>query len=381
VDHCDLLDTLSGLIRPGAKIMPRAVTILKRLTLVLTVSLLLVPASHGSLNAQANSTPAPDVTNKTIAVTSWEPLGDAASNQEWLSEALRKLVTQDLSRISDINVIGADQYLKTLSKNDLLDANPNETDTAREIARAAEADVLLIGTYQIRNNRIQLSAVFYDPLSQQTLTAHSEQGRLGNIKSLETKLVEEILRKANVSLGSSERNWLRRDKQLETDQGSLDQPPTEPQSIGRETEAQSLYQALQREGAGALLPDDMIVGIHWPGVSIGYKPTPITVVEFRAESNSDITVLGGRFNRYIYHFGESSVYWGTQVSHISFEGEVSEGTGLLGGGFLGVEQYVTENSSFKADFGTYFTSLEDDQTGVSVSGIGFSLVTGLAYHF
>jgi TolB-like protein len=357
--------------------MPRAVTLLKRLTGALTVCLLLVLSSQTVVLAQTG----PSITNKTIAVTSWESLGDVAANQEWLSGALRKLVTQDLSRISEINVIGADRYQRILSRNDLLDANPNETDTAREIARAVKADVLLIGTYQIRNNRIQLSAVIYDPQKEQTLSAHSEQGRLGNIKPLETELLEELLRKSNVPLGSSELNWLRRDKKLETDQIQLDQQPSEPQSIGRETEAQSLYQALQREGPGALLPDDMIVGIHWPGVSIGYKPTPTTVVEFRAESNSDITVLGGRFNRHIYHFGQSSVYWGTQVSHISFEGEISEGTGLLGGGFLGVEQYITKNSSFKADFGTYFTSLEDDQTGVSVSGIGFSLVTGLAYHF
>lgn len=313
---------------------------------------------------------------QTIAVTRWEPVGEAATEQEWLRDSLRTLITEDFSRITEINVVESSEYRNRLSENELDDLNPNNNDNAREIAGATRADVLLIGTYQLQDNRIQLSAVFYDPFSEETLAAHSELGELRKIKSLETKLARRILRKGGITLGASEINWLNRDKTITSDEISFDEPESRPDILERDdrgTSGETLPEGLERR--------ELIVGLHYPGFSLGYQPTLNSTLEFRFEKNSDINVIGGRYNYHFFRFGYSNLYTGFQVSHIDFEGEVTEGTGLLGGGFLGFEEYATPTLSFKADVGTYFTTLEDDATGVSESGIGFSVVTGLALHF
>lgn len=322
-----------------------------------------------------------DIVGKTVAVTHWQPFGDVAEGQGWLKNSLRTLTTRDLSRIGEISIVADSSYRRRTADAELTDANPNDSENARRIAEATGADVLLVGTYQIEGDRIQLSAVFYDVARRETLSAHSELGGLDQIKTLETRLIKELLRKSGVTLGASEQDWIDREKRLASEGMTFESPRARPEVLRRGDRTESVYQVVGETVPGEVERNNLVVGLHWPGVSVGYQPTPDVTLEFRAEANSDITILGGRYNHHFYRFGKSNLYWGTQLSHVDFVGEVSEGTGFVGGGFLGFEQYVAENLSVKADVGTYFTSLEDDPTGVSVSGIGFALVTGAALHF
>jgi TolB-like protein len=330
----------------------------------------------------AQDVPASFITGDTVAVPVWQSYGERAEAQDWLGESLQRLSVDDLTRIGELNVVDTSTYRTTLSEAGLEEANPNDSKNALEIARAVDADLILIGTYQIQHNQIQLSAAFYDPEEGTTVAAHSEMGDLGRIKILETVLMEELLRKAGVALGTVERDWIERDKKLRTTALTFDQPQARPQVIERSGGPESVFEAVgAEEPSGEAERNNLVVGLHWPGFSIGYQPARNTTLEFRAEANSDITVLGGRYNHHFYRFGKSNLYWGVQASHIDFVGEVSEGSGFLGGGFLGFEQYVSENFSVKGDVGTYMVTLEDDDTSVSVSGLGFSMVTGVAFHF
>lgn len=348
--------------------------------LFLVLSFLVVFIFVGPLNAQEGSTKS--IAGETVAVPPWQPYGNVAEAQDWLGESLQQLSSEDLARVGELNLVDTGTYRQKISEAGLTDANPNDSNNAREIVSALGADLLLIGTYQIQQNQIQLSAAFYDPKREVTVAAHSEMGALGRIKTLETTLMKELLKKAGIPLGNAELEWMNRDKKLRTTALNFESPQARPEVIERGDGTESIYEAVGAEDpSGELERNNLVVGLHWPGFSIGYQPDRNVTLEFRAEANSDITVLGGRYNYHFYHFGKSNIYWGLQASHIDFVGEVSEGTGLLGGGFLGFEQYVSDNFSVKGDVGSYMVSLEDDETSISVSGLGFSLVTGVALHF
>ncbi len=334
----------------------------------------------GSLHAQEGLTRI--TTGSTIAVPLWQPIDEVAEAQDWLGESLQRWSTKDLARVGELNGVGIDVYRQKINNAGLADVNPNDSQNARQIASALGADLLLIGTYQIKQDQIQLSAAFYDTDEERTVAAHSEMGTIGRITVLQTTLMKELLRKAGISLGSAELDWLEREKKLQATSLDFERPQARPEVLERGERTRNVYEVVGLdEPPEEAQQNNLVVGVHWPGFSIGYQPDRNTTLEFRAEANSDITVLGGRFNYHFYRFGESNLYWGLQASHIDFVGEVSEGTGFLGGGFLGFEQFVSERFSVKADVGSYMVSLEDDETAVSVSGLGFSLVTGVALHF
>lgn len=342
---------------------------------ILLVTLLTVVAG---LLRPANAQQSP-IVNRTIAVTRWQPVGDEANQQAWLAESLQSLTAEDLSRIGEVTLMPVEEYRTALREAGIGSINPNESNNASRIREATGADLLFIGTYQVRGDRIRLSAVFYNPSNQETLASADELGPLGKIKSLETSLLKQLLRKVEVTLGSSEQNWLERDKTLQAPELEFTESEPRP-DLFREEETTTW----RRRDIDWTYRKSMSVGLHYPGASIGFRTSPYSSVEIRGSSNSDITVLGGRYNYRAYEFGDagsSNLFVGAQVSHIDFVGEVSEGTGLLGGGYFGFEQYFTPYMSFRADFGSYFITLEDADTSLTESGLGFALNTGLAIHF
>jgi len=353
------------------------------LAVVVSAVILLVGVFTLPKSSRAQSPSAGNVTldGKRVAVTAWEPFGETASKQKWLSEALRIMVTRERSRIGEISVLSTDQYANRLSEANLSDVNPNDSQNARDIVEATGADIIFVGTYQIKNSRIQLSAVFYDPIAQQTFSAHSELGRLNQIKELETALVKRLLRKGGATLGTSELNWLDRDKELRTDELTFPSPTPKPGVLDREPEVVGVLPDVSDTAGLGVQRRNIMVSLHFPGVSIGYQPTRNTTTELRFSSNSDVSVISGRWTHHFFRFADSNLYWGLEAGHVDFVGDVSEGTGLVGGGFFGFEQYMTSNLSFKVDFGSFFTSLEDDETGVSESGLGFSVNAGVALHY
>lgn len=318
--------------------------------------------------------------NQLVGVTRWQPIGNEAEQQAWLAESLQTLSAEDLSGISEINLLPVKKYRKRLEEAGIVSINPNASNNARRIKKATGAEILLIGTYQIKDRRIQLSAVFYDPQTQETLAGTSQLGTLGSIKSLETKVIKDLLQKSDITLGSSERNWLNRRKQLAPSGLKFEEVRQRPEIFEREPKGPEAFFKGDTK-VRQFYEKSMYVGLHYPGASIGFRTSYASSVEIRGSSSSDITVLGARYNHRFYRFGSSNLFYGIQGSHIDFTGDVSEGTGLLGGGFFGFQQFFTPTMSFQADFGGYFISLEDDATGVTESGLGFALNTGLAIHF
>ncbi|MFB6346791.1 MAG: hypothetical protein ABEK50_13685, partial [bacterium] len=180
-----------------------------------------------------------------------------------------------------------------------------------------------------------------------------------------------------ITLGASERNWLERRKSLEATELTFD--TVKPSDIVQRARTPRL--GADPSEARKAFEKTFFVGLHYPGASVGYRTSFYSSVELRGSASSDITVVGGRFNYRVIEFGSTNLFLGTQASHVSFVGEVSEGTGLLGGGFFGVQQYFSDYLSFRADFGSYVMTLEDEATGVSDTGLGFALNTGLTVHF
>lgn len=358
----------------------RGVSSLKIFFVIFTVFLIL---SETTLAQDENPALTP-LGGKTIAVPRWEPLGQVAEKQGWIAESLRVLTTEDLSRIGEFSVVSSDSYTNRLSDNEIEDQNPNEHKNAVNIINAVEGDILFIGTYQIRNQRIQLSAVFYNPATRKTIAGSSEIGKLNRIKSLQTKLVKSILREANVTLGSTEREWLNRNKNLRTGGLTFENPKNRPEILKRDDRAEGLIETVAgtepREGAKPMAGVP-VFEVHYPGIGIGYRRSRKLSYEFRASSNTDITVLGGRVYNHSFWFGNSNIFWGPQASVVDFKGEVSEGRGFLIGGFFGFEQFVTPVISLRTDLGTNFVSLEDEETGISESGVGFALNFGFTINF
>ncbi|MFB6346792.1 MAG: hypothetical protein ABEK50_13690, partial [bacterium] len=160
---------------------------------VLTATLLAVVFTGplATSHAQPSSSSLSPINNKTVAVPRWQPIGQGAEQQTWLADGLQKITTGDLERIGEIQTVSRKDYEKRLSEAGLDSPNPNNPDNARRIVNAAQADVLLIGTYQIKNRQIQLSAVFYNPRTESTIAAANKLGSLGQIKSLQTALIKD----------------------------------------------------------------------------------------------------------------------------------------------------------------------------------------------
>jgi hemolysin activation/secretion protein len=119
------------------------------------------------------------------------------------------------------------------------------------------------------------------------------------------------------------------------------------------------------------------VGLRWPGVSVGVRDGPYTLELKHLRESSDISITGFRLYHHLLDVSQSNLYWGLDVSRISFQGDVSDGNGHSTGVYFGFQKQFANRLSWSLDLGPYYISLRDEQTNLTVDGFEFTMTTGL----
>jgi hypothetical protein len=119
------------------------------------------------------------------------------------------------------------------------------------------------------------------------------------------------------------------------------------------------------------------VGVNYPGVSVKYLASP-WAVEAKGQFGSGITVIGPR--GYYYFPKKPGLFAGCEIDYLSFDGDVSKGTGYALEGFIGYKHFLSPNFALSADFGPGQISLKDKETKETESGIEFVANIGLTYY-
>ncbi len=119
------------------------------------------------------------------------------------------------------------------------------------------------------------------------------------------------------------------------------------------------------------------IGINYPGVNFKYFINKKICIEPKAQFGSDIFTGGIRGN---YYFSDL-IYSGCEVSYITFKGDVSEGSGIAGSVFGGIELNLLENLTLQLDIGPVFIMLSDKNYDVSENYTEIMGNIGLNYYF
>lgn len=133
--------------------------------------------------------------------------------------------------------------------------------------------------------------------------------------------------------------------------------------------------------AGRSFEDRFFVGMRWPGVSVGLRESPYTLELKHLEESDDVKITGVRLYHHLLRVDATNVYWGVDLSRVSFEGDVSEGTGNSTGLYAGFEKRLWNRFSWSVDIGPYYIHLRDDATNITADGLEFTLTTGLNVGF
>ncbi|OGS27512.1 MAG: hypothetical protein A2297_00775 [Elusimicrobia bacterium RIFOXYB2_FULL_48_7] len=123
------------------------------------------------------------------------------------------------------------------------------------------------------------------------------------------------------------------------------------------------------------------VGLNYLGIGLKAGVSSKIVLEAKYQLDRDITVMGLR--GYYYFNTDSRVQWfmGFEGDTISFKGEDSKGTGLLGELLIGTEILITKYTSVQLDLGPAMISLNDSATSLSVSGMEYIANIGVNLYY
>ncbi|MCK5492713.1 MAG: hypothetical protein KAJ14_06365 [Candidatus Omnitrophica bacterium] len=123
------------------------------------------------------------------------------------------------------------------------------------------------------------------------------------------------------------------------------------------------------------------VGVNYPGVSVKYGISKNHAVEIKSQFGEDIFVIGPR---YYYNFNPQDkvvLYIGGEVDYLTFEGESSDGSGFVGGIFVGGEYFINAKFGIGLDFGPVYVNIEDEETSLYEEGIDYIVNISLSYYF
>ena len=126
----------------------------------------------------------------------------------------------------------------------------------------------------------------------------------------------------------------------------------------------------------------MCLGINYPGIELKYFLNSKNAVELRYQASDEISVAGIRWYRCsLKSSSDLSLFYGFEAGGISFKGDDSEGTGIMGGLYLGGEYFIGKRLGLIMDIGPYYISLSDADYSVTESGIAFVVNLGLNFYF
>lgn len=125
---------------------------------------------------------------------------------------------------------------------------------------------------------------------------------------------------------------------------------------------------------------DFGIGLNYPGVGVRYQMSAKTSIEAKVQTETDILVAGLRMYRYFAPGQRGRLFWGLEADTVSFQGEVSKGSGFAGELFFGGEYFVAKRLSLQMDMGPAYIALTDGDTSVSVNGVEYVVNFGINYY-
>jgi hypothetical protein len=128
-------------------------------------------------------------------------------------------------------------------------------------------------------------------------------------------------------------------------------------------------------------------GFNYPGFQIGWlNPKGQYTLEIRGEYGSrKIWAAGPRLSYYLFPLSlekkEIALFCALEGDYISFEGEVSKGTGYCGQIMLGLEKPIRQRITVEVSFGWGFLSLTDKKTDFTEKSMEPITQIGLNFYF
>ena len=123
------------------------------------------------------------------------------------------------------------------------------------------------------------------------------------------------------------------------------------------------------------------INVNYPGLGIKYGLNKKVVVELKVQFGKDVFVIGPRFYYSLSPWGKTIVYGGVEGDYLTFESEISKGSGFVFLGFAGLEYFVSPNVGLSVDFGPAYVNLKDKETKEKESGVDLVVNIGLTYYF
>jgi len=122
------------------------------------------------------------------------------------------------------------------------------------------------------------------------------------------------------------------------------------------------------------------ISLGYPYLALRYRLGSKNTAELRGVYSPEITVIGLRGYHGFNPKDKFNYYSGFEWNSVSFNTEISTGTGFTAGLFLGGEYFLDVGFSFSFDIGPMYMKLID-KSGISVDGIDWIVNLGLNYYF
>lgn len=123
-------------------------------------------------------------------------------------------------------------------------------------------------------------------------------------------------------------------------------------------------------------------GFNVAGIGIRYFFLDNYSFEIRNQYEKDIVVAGLRTCRY-FSSKMRKIFFiaGLEGDYVWFKEGAAQGYGYMAEFLLGAEYFFKEKLSFQIDGGPTYVYMNDEDTSLSVDGIGFVLDIGVTYYF
>ncbi len=141
---------------------------------------------------------------KNIAVLPFQNLTqDAGKN--WIGAGFSETLTTKLSNVKSINMIERQQLMKILDELKFQMAGYVDEKTAVEVGKMHGVDVMVLGSYQLMENTLRVSARFVDVETGKILKTTEATGNLKDVFLLQDEIAFNLMDSLSIVLAESEK--------------------------------------------------------------------------------------------------------------------------------------------------------------------------------